>query len=110
MSPDGLETTRARMRRGLTIMAVAEDEAAGPVCVGWHQPVDDTTEVVGVATLPCARRRGLAASLTAKLVEDALERGVSTIFLTAGSDDVARVYARVGFERVGTSCIGGPPR
>lgn len=109
MSPDALSNTRERMRRGLTVMAVAETEAEGPLCVGWHQPVDDTTEVVGVATLPAARQRGLAAALTARLVADALERGVTTVFLTAGSDDVARVYGRVGFERVGTSCIATPP-
>jgi N-acetylglutamate synthase-like GNAT family acetyltransferase len=109
MSPDALSNTRERMRRGLTIMAVAESDAEGPLCVGWHQPVDDTSEVVGVATLPSARRRGLAAALTARLVADALQRGVATIFLTAGSDDVARVYARVGFARVGTSCVAAPP-
>lgn len=110
MSPDGLETTRQRIRLGLTVMAVAGSDAEGPLCVGWHQPVGDTAEIVGVATLPSARRRGLAAALTARLVADAQERGVTTVFITAGSDDVARVYARVGFERVGTSCIATPPR
>lgn len=109
MSPDGLANTRERMRRGLTVMAVADSDADGPLCVGWHQPVDRTTEVVGVATLPAARRRGLAAALTACLVADALGRGVTTVFLTAGSDEVGRVYARVGFARVGTSCIAAPP-
>jgi N-acetylglutamate synthase-like GNAT family acetyltransferase len=108
MSPEGLANTRERMRLGLTVMAVAESDAEGPLCVGWHQPVDDTAEIVGVATLPSARRRGLAAALTARLVDDARERGVKTVFLTAGSDDVARVYARVGFARVGTSCIAVP--
>lgn len=105
MSVEGLEASRVRMRRGLTVMAVADDETDGPLCVGWHQPVDGVTEIVGVATMPSARRRGLAAAVAARLVADARERGVSTIFLTAGSDEVARVYARVGFERIGTSCI-----
>jgi hypothetical protein len=38
----------------------------------------------------------VVAALTAALTE----RGVSTVFLTAGSADVARVYARVGFRQV----------
>jgi hypothetical protein len=42
------------------------------------------------------------------LVADATQRGVSTVFLSAGSDDVARMYSRVGFERVGTACIAAP--
>jgi hypothetical protein len=38
-------------------------------------------------------------------VQDARERGVETIFLSAGSEEIARVYARLGFRRVGTACI-----
>lgn len=45
------------------------------------------------------------AHLLASLDEDAESRGTATFFLTAGSEDVARMYARRGFERVGTSCI-----
>jgi hypothetical protein len=37
-------------------------------------------------------------------VGDARRRGVDTVFLSASSDDVARVYAKVGFRRVGTAC------
>lgn len=109
LTADRLDPARVRMRHGLMIMVVGEAEDVGPLGVGWHQPHGEVTEIVGVATLPSARRRGLAAAVTARLVADALERGVSTVFLTAGSDDVARVYARVGFERAGTSCIAAPP-
>ena len=72
-----------------------------------HQPVDDVTEVVGVATLPAVRRQGLGGAVTGALVEDALARGVETVFLSAGSEDIARVYARLGFRRVATACIVG---
>jgi predicted GNAT family acetyltransferase len=41
-------------------------------------------------------------------VDDARERGVRTIFLSAQDDAVARVYERVGFVRVGTACIAEP--
>jgi len=100
----GIERLRDRLRRGLTVMAVAED-GSGPVAAGSHQPVAQVSEIVGVATLPSVRRRGLAAAVTALLVADARRRGVETVFLSAGSEDVARVYATVGFTRVATACI-----
>ena len=65
-------------------------------------PVGDVTEVMGVATLPSARRQGLGAAVTAALVDDARDLGLRTVFLTASSDDVARVYSGIGFQRVGT--------
>ncbi len=105
MNGEQVEFVRDRMRRGLTVTAVAVDDERGPVAVGSHNPHGEVTEIVGVATLPSARRRGLAAAVTARLVADAEERGVTTVFLSAGSNDVARMYARLGFERVGTSCI-----
>lgn len=100
LGPAMVEFMRDRARAGFSITYAAFDES-GPVAVGTHQPVGDATEVVGIATLPVARRRGLGAAVTAALVRDALESGVTTVLLSAGSDDVARVYERVGFRRVG---------
>ncbi len=105
MNPARLDFARERMRSGLTATAIAAQDGLGPVCVGSHQPLDGVTEIVGVATLPAARRQGLAAAVTALLVADAVRRGVETVFLSAGSDDVARMYSGIGFERIGTSCI-----
>jgi ribosomal protein S18 acetylase RimI-like enzyme len=105
LSEATLDFVRDRMRRRLTVTAVAEDD--GPVAVGSHQPVGDVTEVVGVATLPAYRRRGLGGAVTAALVADALAHGTELVFLSAGSEDVARVYARLGFDRIGTACIAG---
>jgi ribosomal protein S18 acetylase RimI-like enzyme len=103
---EGLDWLVERTRAGLTVTAVAEGEF-GIVAAGAHQPVDAVTEVVGVATLPVVRRQGVGGALTGALVEDALERGVETVFLSAGSEAVARVYARLGFRRIGTACIVG---
>lgn len=100
--PDVMDFMRDRAKRGLSITYAALDES-GPVAVGTHQPVEAVTEIVGVATLPVARRRGIGAALTAALVEDAAKRGAATIFLSAGSDDVARIYERAGFRRIGTA-------
>ena len=98
---------RSRMRDGLTVTAVAEGEN-GPVATGAHQPVGAVTEIVGVATLPAVRRQGLGGAVTGALVEDALANGTETVFLSAGSEDIARVYLRVGFRRIGTACIAEP--
>lgn len=96
-----------RIRNGVTQPAVAEDEG-GVLAGGSHQPVGPVSAIVGVATLPSARRRGLAALVTARLVQDARERGAELVFIEAANDDVARIYGRLGFERVGTACIAEP--
>ena len=90
------------MASGVTRTAIATlgDDV---VAMGQHQPVGDVTEIVGVATIPEARRRGIAGALTAALVADA---DVGTVFLSAG-EDAARVYGRLGFERRATACIVG---
>jgi ribosomal protein S18 acetylase RimI-like enzyme len=99
---------RQRIRDGLTVFYVAEDDE-GPIASGGHQPVDGVTEIVGVATLPSARRRGLGTAVTAALVDDARAAGLDTIFLSASSDEVARVYERLGFVRVGHAGMASPP-
>ena len=70
--------------------------------------VDDVAEIAGVATLPAARRRGVGAALTAALARRLLDAGTDLVFLSAGSEDIARVYLRAGFRRVGTACIAEP--
>jgi ribosomal protein S18 acetylase RimI-like enzyme len=106
--PEALGFERARLAAGLTIMATALLDGQ-PVAVGSHQPVGPVTEVVGVATLPVWRRRGLGAAVTALLVQDAGRRGGETVFLSAGDDAVARVYERLGFRRVGIHNSAEPP-
>jgi len=109
INPDdpGLASWRTRTGQGLLALAVAEDRT-GPVGGGLHVPRDGVTELAGIATLPAYRRRGIAAAVTAQLVADALERGVEICFLSAESEEVARIYGRIGFERVGTSCTAEP--
>jgi GNAT superfamily N-acetyltransferase len=90
-----------RIDRGLTITAAAFVDGE-PVAAGAHQPVEDASEVVGVGCLPAFRRRGLAAAVTSLLVSDALERGVTTVCLSADDGDVERLYGRLGFATVGS--------
>ncbi|MFB7664236.1 GNAT family N-acetyltransferase [Kitasatospora sp. NPDC056138] len=101
------ERVAGRIRTGLTRVAVAVTDGTA-LCSGMHQPVGEVTEIVGVGTLPAARRRGLAHLVTAALVADARALGTRTVFLSAGDEDVARVYARLGFRPVGTALIAEP--
>jgi len=89
--------------QGAVRMAVAESETHGVLAVGRTLPIDGVSEVMGVATLPSARRRGLGAAVTRALTDDARALGVGTVFLTASSPEVARVYSRVGFRQVATA-------
>jgi ribosomal protein S18 acetylase RimI-like enzyme len=97
-----LRAVRDRMAAGITVTVVAEDDG-GVLAVGSHQPVGDVTEVVGIGTLPAARRRGLGTAVTAALVAHARAGGAEVVFLSAGSEEIARVYGRLGFRRLGTA-------
>ena len=105
--PRALVFQQQRLQAGKTVLAVGL-MAGQPVGIGSHQPVGPVTEVVGVAVLPAFRRRGIAGALTSRLVDDALEQGVQTVFLSAGDDTVGRVYERVGFRRIGCACTAEP--
>lgn len=103
-----LERAIGRIQAGvISIAAAIEDGTA--LCAGQHKPVGEVTEIAGVGTLPAARRRGLAAVVTRALMADATSRSVRTIFLSAASDDVARIYGRLGFRHLGTALVAEPP-
>jgi GNAT superfamily N-acetyltransferase len=95
---------RSLIAAGLLVMAVA-DSADGPLGGGSASPRGEVAELMGIATLPAHRRRGLGAAITAALVTEVRRRGVELAFLSAGDDDVARVYERVGFRRFASACI-----
>ncbi len=79
-----------------------------PVGVGAYTvPLDGFTELVGIATLPEYRRRGIAGAVTAEMARTAFAEGVKIAFLTAADDDASRVYQRSGFRRVGTGLAYG---
>ena len=101
------DSYREALARGL-MRTVGAFDAGGAVGGGSHSPRGRVTELAGIAVLPRARGRGIGAAVTARLVADARALGVETVFLSAGTDRVARIYERVGFERVGTACIAEP--
>jgi GNAT superfamily N-acetyltransferase len=105
LSDTDVADERARMGDGVRFAAIAESPTGGMLATGKVQRVADVAEIVGVATLPSARRQGLAAAITAELARASLAAGAELVFLSAGSEEIARVYAQVGFYRVGTACI-----
>jgi ribosomal protein S18 acetylase RimI-like enzyme len=108
VDPRPLGAAAELLRSGLMAMAGAYD-GRGVVGGGSHSPRGTTTELAGIAVIPRARRQGVGAAITALLVADARERGVTTVFLSARDDTVARVYERIGFQRVGTACVAEAP-
>ncbi|MEU4780721.1 GNAT family N-acetyltransferase [Micromonospora sp. NPDC023633] len=103
-----LDEERTRVADGRRLSVLAETPAEGALASGMAMRVGDVAEIAGVATLPAARRRGLGAAVTAALARELLAAGTDLVFLSAGSEDIARVYLRVGFRRVGTACIAEP--
>ena len=102
-APAASDELRRRIREGDSVLVVAEDEN-GVLCSGEHNPVGDVTEIVGVGTLP-GRVGGRAWGRRHRHAgRRCHRRGVEVIFLTADTDEVARVYERVGFKRIGTAC------
>ncbi|MGC4853014.1 GNAT family N-acetyltransferase [Micromonospora sp. DT4] len=103
-----LDEERARIADGRRISALAGTPTEGALASGMAMRVDDVAEIAGVATLPAARRRGMGAALTATLARELLAAGTGLVFLSAGGEEIARVYLRVGFRRIGTACIAEP--
>jgi ribosomal protein S18 acetylase RimI-like enzyme len=105
---DDLAEERQKAVDGRRLTALASTAALGAASSGIAMRHGGVVEIAGVATLPAARRRGLGAAVTALLARASLDAGARLVFLSASSDDVARVYAKVGFRRVGTACIAEP--
>jgi ribosomal protein S18 acetylase RimI-like enzyme len=96
--------TRRRIATRATVAAAAYRNGE-LIASGQHNPVGAVTEIVGVGTLPSARRLGAGLAVTACLIAEARAHGAETVFLSASDDAVARIYARAGFDRVGTAFI-----
>jgi ribosomal protein S18 acetylase RimI-like enzyme len=116
--PDRLEAIATALRQGHAARAVAwrdgpdrpRDEHGRPVVLaaGSTQRAAGLAEVVGVGTLPQARRRGLGGAITAALARHELDQGASAVFLSAADESASRVYQRVGFRRIGTAALAAP--
>ncbi|MCU0986942.1 MAG: GNAT family N-acetyltransferase [Acetobacteraceae bacterium] len=84
----------------LALIAAEGDEPLGFLLLGLAA---DEGEIITLAVLPAARRRGLGAALVAAAAREAAARGAARLFLEVAEDnDPARaLYARAGFVPVG---------
>lgn len=105
VSPSDPGVRAELIRDGRLVLVAAYDADGTVIGGGTGSPRGDTSELMGIAVLPRARKSGHGTAITAALVNAVRERGVETVFLSAGSDDAASIYRAVGFERVGTACI-----
>ncbi|MDP3710907.1 MAG: GNAT family N-acetyltransferase [Mycobacteriales bacterium] len=105
--PASVAVRTARVLEGRPAV-VAAYLGGEPVACGTVTVVGDVAQVTGVATLPALRRRGLGGAVTRRLAEHAFGAGARLVFLAA-DPAAARVYERLGFDRVGSGWLAGPP-
>ncbi|HET7034379.1 MAG TPA: GNAT family N-acetyltransferase, partial [Thermomicrobiaceae bacterium] len=75
-----------------------------PVAGGMYQASHaGITRLDGIATIERYRGRGIAAALSAEMTQAAFADGVSLAYLSAANAVAERVYARIGYRRIGTS-------
>ncbi|WP_298342765.1 GNAT family N-acetyltransferase [Ferrimicrobium sp.] len=102
LDADEIRHVFARARSGRTVTGIAVQEGSGAVAVGSYNRVGDTAEIVGVGTLPAYRRRGFGSAVVQLLCENAFANGIQLVLLTAEDEQVAQIYQRLGFRRIGT--------
>ncbi|MFJ7944876.1 GNAT family N-acetyltransferase [Streptomyces sp. NPDC096354] len=84
---------------GVAALATMDGVPAG--AGGCSVPVDGLTELVGLAVADTFRRRGIGAALSAHLTATAFARGCRVVWLEPGDADVERIYAGIGYRRIG---------
>jgi GNAT superfamily N-acetyltransferase len=92
---DGLRRTAGS--GGVVVLArdaKTREPAGAGLCVAPH---DGVTELTSIGVREPFRRRGIAPAMTAWLVQAALGKGMTLVFLMAAGDDEARIYGRAGF-------------
>ncbi|MBM7441323.1 GNAT family N-acetyltransferase [Streptomyces sp. HB132] len=100
-----VDTIRPSLRAGHKTLVAAFAPDGLPLAAGHYHPVDGTTEIGGIGTLPAARRQGLGAAVMVALAGHAREHGVQTVFLAYALESVARLYARLNFRPAGTTLL-----
>jgi ribosomal protein S18 acetylase RimI-like enzyme len=81
------------------VVAAARDIASGMVIGAGvaTPPLEGVTEIAGIGVRPTYRRRGAAGAMTALLTQEAFAKGITLAWLTPGSVEAERIYARAGY-------------
>lgn len=84
-------------------LLLAPDGEGRPVAFIDTRRQLDELQVHNLATLPAHRRRGFAASLLERVIDDAPEQGVRSITLEVrrSNEPAIKLYKRFGFETIG---------
>ncbi|MET7616473.1 GNAT family N-acetyltransferase [Streptomyces sp. NPDC005408] len=85
------------------VAALATDDKDGTTVAagGCSIPVGGLSELAGLAVAASHRRRGIGAALSAYLTATAFDRGCQVVWLEPGDADIERIYAGIGYRRVG---------
>jgi GNAT superfamily N-acetyltransferase len=93
---------RALVGEGGYVVLARDIRSRQPAGAGMCDvPRDGVSELAAVAVSEAFRRRGVAASVTARLARDAFSGGVRLLWLTPLQDEGERIYGRVGFVAAG---------
>jgi ribosomal protein S18 acetylase RimI-like enzyme len=98
VSPQDIESTRQNLRSRVYRSAYAKVRGvmAG---VGSLSLAND--ELVGIGTLAPFRRRGVASTISSRLLEEHFRAGAPMAWLSAGDDAARATYQSIGFQTVG---------
>jgi ribosomal protein S18 acetylase RimI-like enzyme len=86
---------------GGSVLALRGDTPVA--AASWTAVGEGTSEVVGVATVPAERRRGLGSVVTAGAAAGAASGGADLVWLTPGDNGAQRIYLGLGFGEVGAA-------
>lgn len=86
-------------RGGAVVVALLDGQPAGTGL--FTEPLDGLTEIAAVGVAERYRRRGIAAAVGYRLTRAALDAG-AVPYLQAEGEREQRIYARVGYRRVGS--------
>ena len=66
----------------------------------WDHPFGKRAHIMNVYTKPSARRQGIAMTMLELLIDEAKEKGVTSITLDA-AENAEKLYSGLGFEKTG---------
>ncbi len=100
---DGKLAAARRILTGAPAWYAAVEEDGAALAVGRGVPQGETLGIYCLATLPAARRRGLAREVVRALVRRAVQEGLSSAYLvvTETNEGARRLYRSEGFEVAG---------
>jgi predicted GNAT family acetyltransferase len=98
--PDDFQWLRDLPGKGGRVAAARHRRSGEMAGVGaFVTPFAGVTEVVGIATRPAFRRRGLAQAMTSMLTEAAFSAGCRMTWLSAAGEAQSNIYARTSYVR-----------